>query len=332
MATDIIYACPDVATGVGTSWNWLGEHNNIFNIAAAGDPVSILPGKVVGTALTFTDWGKLGQGRWFALDWNDMAETALNIDRHDPKEYLPFLREMPSFDSFKDWGGRIAAYAGNGIETSLSPGKFYIFRCPVDVVITDGAGNPIASVVGDSINYHNSRFGDVLIFKSGNQKAIFVQGSDPLTVHFTATGGGTMEYTVQTVDYNIGEVLSEKSFPEVTLTPRKRMLSLTDVETVTGVGEDVSKVPLYVLGDDGQPESKVLPDGKGTEVPLDTPDAIYTISFDTVVTSVEVPAMQTNANGKLLSLPTPTRRGYTFDGWLVYCCQWREQNHHRNSL
>ena len=74
------FACPDVAAGLPTGWNWLGEHNNIFNIGNAPDPVSVVPG-VFGSAflsvIPGTTWGKFGQSRWFSKNWNNLSETTL---------------------------------------------------------------------------------------------------------------------------------------------------------------------------------------------------------------------------------------------------------------
>ena len=43
--------------------------------------------------------------------------------------------------------------------------------------------------------------------------------------------------------------------------------------------------------------------------------AAYTVSFDANGGSVTPDSAETGTNGKLASLPTPTRSGYSFDGW-----------------
>ncbi len=313
------FACPDVAVKYGSEWNPSGKYNNMFNISNASDPVSLLPGIAGDAIVTGVEgvpgvfegqlWGKFGVSRWFSQSWTSSAEISLDASTHGQNVYLERLRTRPNFNTFKTWSERVQLLTVSQVEEIC--GKLFGVRCPVNVLIEDSAGNPVASVIDNDVNYYDSEFGKVLIFTDEDRKAIYVQGNDPLTIRLTATDNGAMEYTVQTVDLNIGEILSEKSFAEVALVPDKQMLSLTDVEEITGVGEDVSKVPLYVLGADDQPELKVLPDGQGTEIPL---DAIAVI-FDANGGSVSTASIQTGTDGKLASWPTPTRTGYTFNGW-----------------
>lgn len=47
----------------------------------------------------------------------------------------------------------------------------------------------------------------------------------------------------------------------------------------------------------------------------DSPTTTYTVRFDANGGSVTPASAETDADGKLAALPTPTRDGYTFDGW-----------------
>ena len=233
--------------------------------------------------------------------------------------YLNYLKKEPepAFSSFKTWEARNLTLSATQLQTI---GKLFGICCPVDVLITDDGGKPVASVIGGVANYYDSIFGEVIIFEDGDKKAIFVQGDNPLEVHLTATDSGTMEYIVQTVDVGLNEILSEKSFSNVALVDGKQMLSVANVEEITGIGTDVSRVPLYVVDEDNKPQKEVLPDGKGTEVSIttpDNPDKIHTITFDANGGTVNPASLTTDANGKLPSLPTPSRNGYTFDGWFT---------------
>lgn len=315
------FACPDVATGYPMVWNWSGEHNNMFNIAAAGDPVSVLPGKLI-TLLPGTSWGKFGESRWFASNWNNLMETTLDISNHNPAGYLEFMRKEVAFSELKDWLSRVAIFTANELETV---GKLFWINCPVDVSIMDKDGKVIASVIDGIADYHDSPFGQVIILTNGDRKAIYVQGTSSLTVQLIGTDAGLMDYTVQTINLETEDVLSEKSFASVELSAGKKMLSMTDVESITGVGTDVSRVPLYVLGPDDTPEKEVLPDGNGTEIPIKKPDSpdnpdipipnTYTITFDPNGGSVVPASAKTTIDGKLAVLPVPTRANYSFQGW-----------------
>ncbi len=267
------FACPDVARAIPTMWNWLGEHDNMFNIGNAPDPVTMVPG-VLGGSIGFipgTTWGKFGQSRWFSKDWNNINEIALNFSKHDQKAYLEHLRDKSSFDSFKTYEQRKMTIP---VAEWRSIGKLFNIRCPVDVNITDQNGNTIASVIGGEANYYGSSFGEVMIFTDGDKKAVFVQGDEPLEIHLTATDSGTMAYTVQTLDYDLGEVLSEKVFDNVALTDGKQMLSIVDTKEAAENGNDVSQVPLFVLDENDNIIREVLPDGAGTEIPYNDPGEV----------------------------------------------------------
>jgi len=307
------FACPDVAAGLPTGWNWMGEHNNIFNIGNAPDPFSVVPGAIGSvflSAIPGTTWGKFGQSFWFSKDWSSLYETSLDLSfsAHGQEVYLEYLRNEPAISSFKTWGERVGTIASSDIQTL---GNLFAVFCPVDVTITDDKGNLVVSVIDGVENYYNSSFGEVMIFSDGDRKAIFVKGNSPLTVHFTATDNGVMEYTVQSIDLDTSEIISNKSFTSVDLVNGKQMLSVANVKEITGTDFDVSRVPLYVLGNDGEPEKEVLPDGNGTEVPITKPTTTYTVTFDGYQT------MTTGTDGKLSNLPTPTRNGYTFVGWYM---------------
>lgn len=311
------FACPDVATRYPNEWNPSGKYDDIFNISNAPDPVPLLPG-VLGDAILVhlpgASWGKFGQSLWFSKDWTSLDENrgTLHISAHYQNNYLAILRNRPSVSTFKTWWEVKANVAATRLGVI---GKLFGFCCPVDVMIEDELGSLVASVIGDTANYYNANPEDVIIITDGDRKAIFIQGNEPLKVRIAATDIGTMTYTVQTADWSQNEIVAKKVFSEVSLTNGKQMSSMTDIETVTGIGVDVSKVPLYVLDNNGQPELKVLPDGKGTEVPLDA--KIYTIAFNANGGTVNPNYAITDSSGKLTSLPTPALTDYKFDGWFT---------------
>ncbi len=269
------FACPDVARAVPTMWNWLGEHNNMFNIGNAPDLVTMVPGAYgqIISAMPGTTWGKFGQSRWFSKDWNNSSEITLDLSfsAHGQEIYLNYLKKEPAFDSFKTYEQRMLTISASQLG---NVGRLIGIQCPVDVNITDQNGNMVASVTGGEKNYYGFSFGEIMIFTDGDKKAVFVQGDEPLEIHLTATDGGTMAYTVQALNYDLGQILSEKVFENVRLTDGKQMLSIVDTEETAGNGTDVSQVPLYVLGLNESPEKEVLPDGAGTEIPYTGPNEV----------------------------------------------------------
>lgn len=90
------------------------------------------------------------------------------------------------------------------------------------------------------------------------------------------------------------------------------MLSVVNDEEITGADtEDVSNVPLFVLGSNDEPEKKVVPDDKGTEIPMSS----YIITFKPLGGSVSQTVAIVGENNKLPELPTPTRANCVFLGW-----------------
>lgn len=65
-----------------------------------------------------------------------------------------------------------------------------------------------------------------------------------------------------------------------------------------------------------------------TESTIVTPPAVtkFTVTFDADGGEVSPKTMETDENGKLSSLPTPTRSGYTFDGWFKATGEKADEN------
>ncbi len=257
------FACPDVATGLPTGWNYFGEHNNIFNIGNAPDFISVVPGEL-GTVLIDilpgTTWGKFGRSFWFSKDWNDPEETRLRFDtvKHNQEVYLDYLRNEPPLNNFKTWEEKNAV-----LKNSL--GRQITVRCPVDVCITDKSGNVVASVKGNVPDYHNAA-GNILIFTCGDKKTFFIKEDGQLTVNLTATDSGTMKYMVQNINADTFETIGETTFENVELIKDKLMKG--EVNSIEEENITAPDARLWVLDNVGQPAKEVLPDGKGTEIPI----------------------------------------------------------------
>ena len=207
------------------------------------------------------------------------------LDQHLAGTYMALLLAGETMTSTSQFGYRLVQ-----------------ILCPVDVEVYDSegklSGRVINNVVDTSLSDDN-----VLIMVSNDEKYIYLLDNEAYSIRLTGTAEGTLKYFVQ--DFNVvDELVSEKAFTNVKLEASKKLQSeVGEVET--------PEVKLYVVDSNGAPEKEVLPDGNGTEVPITTPTITYTITLDGYQT------MTTNADGKLSSLPTPTRSGYTFVGWYM---------------
>ena len=215
------------------------------------------------------------------------AEPVLKnpIDDHLSGTYMALLMSNQSISITKEFSHRLVRVL-----------------CPVDVEVYDKAGNLVGRVIDNTVDSSISD-SDVYIMVIDDEKYIYLLEDNAYAFKLTGTDNGILEYSV--CDFNTeNELLEQKVFSNVELEPQKEMYSeVGEVET--------PEVKLYVVDSNGNPEKEVLPDGNGTEVPITTPTVTYTITLDGYQT------MATNADGKLSSLPTPTRSGYTFVGWYM---------------
>ena len=135
--------------------------------------------------------------------------------------------------------------------------------CPVDVEVVDSSGAVVGRIVNNKVEYVNPS-DNVYFHPQDDEKYIYLLDDDEYTLRMTGTDDGTLNYSVEDIAVD-GSILSEKSYPNVTLAPGKVLTSEVGGET------DTPDVKLLVLGDDGQPEKEVLPGGNGTEVPITDP-------------------------------------------------------------
>ena len=273
------FACPDVASGPNAAWNPLGKLDSIFNIGYTRDPVSMVPG-VAGDLLNssiestnpfsskidnvFLHWGKFGRSYWFSPNWKNSDELKLDwsFQAHEMSgNYLPYMRNEYSIDSFKSWGSF-------QLNKMMDTGVLSYFACPVDVSVKDSNGKVIASVIGGEVDYHGSVPGDVIIFTDGDKKLIYTKGTKGFTFDLLGTDKGTMDYAVFGTNAD-SEATGGKIYENVTLTKGKKMQSTVDASK-SNTMPDTTDVPLYVLDKNGKPVKEVLPDGKGTEKTIDT--------------------------------------------------------------
>lgn len=247
---------------------------NIFNILNIEDGVTKLPG---------------------LYDHRHGWEVYFHRDLSAEDGFYNRFKELTGRDFNKDSAHDTVVYMSYLLSMSASSRNTKVtllhVLCPVDIEIYSSQ-NQLVGQVRDNIA-SDTVAGKTYIRVVDDEKYIYLLGDDNYSINLFGTGEGTMEYTVQNIDLDNSEVLIEKTFENVTLSSGKKFISKVDVQDNTINGTDVSKVPLYVLDSAGNPEKNVLPDGKGTEVPIDTPLECEH-SYTTNVTA-----------------PTCTERGYT---------------------
>ncbi len=254
---DYNFACPDVGKSTYSLTRWEEEYPNIFNIADARDPVSVVPG-VLGRIFASGRWFKFGKSRWFSSDWTNPNCVNLTAGAHFSSNYVSKLSSKPSYSQFYD---RFRAAAAR-TETVPNP-RYLLFgaKCPVDIVVYDSNGTAIAGVTNGVPNYYDSEFGEVFIATMGDEKAIALPEGEDYTVQLTGTESGEMEFDVILTDVVSQEFVEEKTFETVALEPGKEFVSMVNVET------EVPEVKLYVVDENDTPIQEVQEDGTEVDLP-----------------------------------------------------------------
>lgn len=242
---DYNFACPNVACLLNPNdWNPSGAHNNIFNIGNVEDPVTYLPSNLVKMFIPrlspLSTWGKFGRSYWF---YPDVLNH--NVAGHDMIYYDNELSAENPLSSFVEYG----QIAGERILRVIG------VHCPVDVIVYDASGTPIAGVIDNEACYYDSSFGEVMIFVDGDEKWIYIPNDQDYEIRLSATDEGEMQYEVYDVNFTNEEVINEKTFESVALTDGKEMSS------TVGGAITTDDIRLVSMGENGMPITMIQTDG-----------------------------------------------------------------------
>lgn len=179
-----------------------------------------------------------------ATNHPNLASTmVLNIggigQAHFPEVCLAWMQSMDSY------------YTPRGA-VGFTSGKYRVVRinCPVDVNIFNDENKLVASIISDVPQKTSSI---VSAINEDGEKLVFLPASDDYTVEITATGDGTLTYSVNEYNPKAGEI--------------NRLINYYDIPIVTGQGltgiipsyssanldnnESSASTTLYTLSTDG---------------------------------------------------------------------------------
>lgn len=281
------FACPDV----GHVDEDATAYRNIFNVANATDLISWSPRCILGNR-----WGKYGKSLWFSENWNDYQNLEIGMKAHDETKYLAFLREE------SDSGFKRRSEAKDALDFAdlwravKSMGDYYVIgevivACPVDVEVYV-SGNLVGEVKNNEPLVTDAS--KVSISTMGREKKIYLLEDDTYSFKLSATGSGTMTYSVANVDVETGTAVEKQTFEQVALVPDKQFSSTVVMDGYVVSDFDGGQVKLYVVDEDGELEKEVLPDGSGTERPLSSEMPDESDETD-VPTTIPEPAPGSNA-------------------------------------
>ena len=274
------FACPDVGTTLAS------QTDNQFNVADVKDLVSMVPGliadlsdKASNSSTIFPkSWDKYGTSMWFSHDWetSDAIIPDITFKAHSSGSYLNFLCTRPDRTDFKTRNETLGKLDAEGLRRIIVS-----VLCPVDVLVTDSEGTPVASVIGGEVNYYDSEIGNVIIVTCEDQKVIALPATGTYHVQLTGSDDGSMTYQVCTGNLLSREIEGAKVFENVDLTEGKKMYSFVNAET------DTSETRLFVLDEDGTPAAEISEDGTEAkpELALDLSNLSLAVKDSTKLTA-----------------------------------------------
>lgn len=306
------FACPNTTTDKNRQ-----SYNNIFNIIVDGDIVPLVPPMVHTYFINNNKFGSVTRIKAHPdRSEYDSAFRALtggvsSISLDDPSIECVgypsgFRHHAPA--TFMAYLVANSTYKANSVEFLdeewWSESEFNIkcisVLCPVDVLVYDVYGNLLGSIV-NNVPDDELLSNGVYVEVEGDEKYIYTTENRELRIELVGSDAGTMEYSVEKLNTDTGEVAEEKSFGGVELAEGKTMT--TDVASDINVAD----TKLFVLTDD-EITAEVLTDGSERDVAI--------ISFDTgsgePIRDVSVPKGE--AAG---ALPEASLAGYSFDGWYL---------------
>lgn len=285
------YASPTTAKKFSPSSNL-----NIFNILNKEDGWTYLPPNA---SYHYGRECKFNRNNIPQFNYYYQMLTGRSFDKDDAHAVEVYM----SYVLAKDRGASIHAH---GVECRIA--------CPVDVEIYTSNNQLVGKIVNNIVE--DTIPEKIHIDVEDDVKFLYLLDNDDYSLKFTGTDSGTMEYTVRGLDLSECIITNEKIFANVALTNGKKMSSKVSVwdktdDTINTEDKiDVPEVQLFMTDEDGNAIKEILPDGNGTEVYISR-----TVTFDANGGTVEPTTMTTETDGKLVNLPTATRRSYKFKGW-----------------
>ena len=241
---DYNFACPNVAMGPeeASAWNFHGAHNNIINVGNWCDYVTHIPGagmefisaKNLLDDSTDNKWKRYGVSYWF----NNGFQGTIS---HDMGVYLDYLEKEYDVTHFTE-----SEYAVSTL----------VAMCPVDVVVYDSQGNPIAGTVNDKPNYYGYEEGEkAFIIIIGDKKFISLLINDSYEIRLKGTDNGEMHFAVYSDLIKDNDTVTQKWFKSVQLNNEKEMTS------IISDNQETQYTQLFIVQDDNKKTKEILSDG-----------------------------------------------------------------------
>ena len=147
------FGCPLIGAGKDSAsvWNNQGAHDNIINIGDLSDKITYYPSSALYSKEEL--YGNMRKGwtyfkRFGISYWFIKGVHSLTLSAHDMSSYLEYLDKE---------------YDENHFITSEYIVKTVSVHCPVDVIIYDNQGKPLAGTDNNEPNYYGYEIGEKAI-------------------------------------------------------------------------------------------------------------------------------------------------------------------------
>ncbi len=292
------------------------KFDGVFNVCNVNDSVPLWNlGSYIKIPLTPKIWinkySRIGTDKWCVTDnknstfnknmemfyenYNPYAQYGLDWQNHLPSTYMASLiTEEPHG----------AAISGKSVFEFI-----YSFFCPVDIEVYDSKGN----LVGMTVNGEAQNVGTSLVYiiSEDGHKFVLLPDDQEYTIKVIGDDAGTMQFVKQTINNENDEIVSEKTFDNVSIYDGKLMLTTNDPT-------ELEEVKLYVVDEEGNATKEVLTDG--TEVPIGESTAYGIIAEaqghgEVLVTVNDIKVAEAEEGAEVTFTAVPNQ-GYRLKEWV----------------
>ena len=281
-----------------------------------------------------------------------ILDTVTDFSKISDYEYLSSMLDVyKSFGSiiknavdFKDFAEQAGDILNNPIDATIQQTskistasvKYASYKCPVDVYVYNPDGELCGAIVNNEITTDNL---EIFMEVVGSEKKLWMTDKD-YSVKLVSTDEGTMDCTIKefldgeekrtlffyNVPLAVGieyeeEIPNPINIPTVDYALKSNTGKdiLPDRDSLSSSGEDTPNKP-NVPDTPSKPGTPDVPSTPDKPVNPDTPNESYIITLAANGGKIDGETMsiiETDKTGKLANLSTPTRTGYTFDGWFT---------------
>ncbi len=221
--------------------------------------------------------------------------------------------------------------------------KYISIACPTDVYLYNASGELVVAIINDVLETYTDPY--VTVMNYDGEKSLMYSNNDDYHIRIVAREAGMMDYSIAEIDGDDTTRYSE--FYDIELNAGQEFsgdipkgfgiadveyVLLTNAETIEADYDSDRELSCGQAGHTWEEwvieieptnnsfglKKRLCPVcGKIESLSIEPTASTHTITLESNGGTLSVPFLQTDVDGKLISLSTPTRPGYTFLGWFT---------------